>query len=35
VGHIAVFGDDFEPFDCLGIAYYVVEEDGAVLLDPE
>ena len=34
VGHVAVFGDDFETLDCFGVAYYVVEVDWAVFLDP-
>lgn len=34
VGHVAVFGDDFETLDCFGVADYVVEVDGAVLLNP-
>ena len=34
VGHVAIFGDDFETLDCFGVAYYVVEVDWAVLLDP-
>ena len=34
VGHVAIFGDDFETLDCFGVAYYVVEIDWAVLLDP-
>lgn len=34
MGHVAVFGDDFEAFDGFGVADYVVEEDGAVFFDP-
>ena len=34
VRHVAVFGDDFEAFDRLGVADYVREVDGAVLFDP-
>ena len=34
VGHVAIFGDDFETLDCFGVAYYVVEVDRAVFLDP-
>ena len=34
VGHVAIFGNDFETLDCFGVAYYVVEVDWAVLLDP-
>lgn len=32
--HVAVFGDDLEPLDGLGVADNVVEEDGAILFDP-
>ena len=34
VGHVAIFGDDFKTLDCFGVAYYIVEVDWAVLLDP-
>ena len=34
VGHVAIFGDYFETLDCFGVAYYVVEVDWAVFLDP-
>ena len=34
VGHVAIFGYDFKTLDCFGVAYYVVEVDWAVLLDP-
>ena len=34
MGHVAVFRDDLESLDCLGVAYYVVEEEGAVFFDP-
>lgn len=34
VRHVAVFGDDLEAFDRLGVADYVGEVDGAVLFDP-
>ena len=34
VGHVAVFGDDLETLDCFGVAYYIVEVDWAVFLDP-
>ena len=34
MGHISVFGDDLQAFDCFDVADYVVEVDGAVLFDP-
>ena len=34
VRHVAIFGDNFKTLDCFGIAYYIVEVDWAVLLDP-
>lgn len=34
VGHVAVFGDDFEAFDGFGVADYVVEVDWAVFFHP-
>ena len=34
VRHVAIFGDDFEAFDCLNVADYIVEVDGAVFFDP-
>jgi UDP-glucose 4-epimerase len=32
--HIAIFGDDFETVDRLGVANYVVKEDWPILLHP-
>lgn len=32
--HIAILGDDLETLNGLGIAHYVVQVDGSVLLDP-
>lgn len=34
VGHVAIFGDDFEAFDGFFVADYVGEVDGAVFFDP-
>lgn len=34
MGHIAIFGNDLEALDRFDVANYVVEEDGAVFLDP-
>jgi hypothetical protein len=34
MGHVAILRDDFESFDCLGVANNVIEEYRAVLLDP-
>lgn len=34
MGHVAVAGDDLEALDGFGVAYYVVEENGAVFFDP-
>ena len=34
VGHVAVFGDDFEAVDRFCVADYVGEVGGAVFLDP-
>ena len=34
VRHVAIFGDDFKTLDCFGVAYYIVEVDWAVFLDP-
>jgi hypothetical protein len=34
MGHIAIFRDDFESFDRLSIANYIIEEDWPVFLNP-
>lgn len=34
VRHVSIFGNDFEALDRFGVAYDIVEEDGAVLFDP-
>lgn len=35
MGHVTVFGDDLETLDGFSVANNVVEEDWAVLLDPD
>jgi len=35
VGHVAIAGNDLEALDRFVVADNVVQEDGAVLLDPE
>ena len=32
--HVAIFGDDFETFDCFGVADYIVEVDGSIFFYP-
>ena len=34
MGHVSIFGDDFETFDGFRVADNVVEVDRSVLLDP-
>ena len=34
MGHIAIFGDDFETFDGFFVADYIGKVDGSILLNP-